>query len=84
MAHGVSCTCTRPAAAFHQILLLAERAVTGNGLARQVPFTATDDRGGSGSVNVGVPHSKKDIAGDNGQFFNSFDQVFMEKDTCSH
>lgn len=58
----------------NQILLRAERAGTGNGRVYQVHFTATDDQGGScsGSVKVGVPHSKKDTAGDNGQLFNSF------------
>ena len=58
----------------NQILLRAERAGTGNGRVYQVQFTAADDQGGScsGSVKVGVPHSKKDTAGDNGQLFNSF------------
>jgi hypothetical protein len=62
------------AASGNQILLRAERAGTGNGRVYVVHFTATDAEGAhcSGTVKVGVPHSKKDTAGDNGQLFNSF------------
>mgnify|MGYP001413959964 CR=1 FL=1 len=58
----------------NQILLRAERAGTGNGRVYQVHFTATDDQGGScsGSVKVGVPHSKKDSAVEGPQLYNSF------------
>ena len=58
----------------NQILLRAERAGTGNGRVYQVHFTATDDQGGScsGSVKVGVPHSKKDPALEGAQLYNSF------------
>jgi hypothetical protein len=58
----------------NQILLRAERAGPGNGRVYQIHFSATNGQGGScsGSVKVGVPQSKKDTAGDNGQLFNSF------------
>jgi|CXWL01.1.fsa_nt_gi hypothetical protein len=62
------------AASGNQILLRAERAGTGNGRVYQVHFTALDDQGGScsGSVKVGVPHSKKDPALEGAQLYNSF------------
>lgn len=58
----------------NQILLRAERAGTGNGRVYVVHFTATDAEGAhcSGSVKVGVPHSKKDPAGEGAQLYNSF------------
>ena len=62
------------AASGNQILLRAERAGTGNGRVYVVHFTATDGQGGScsGSVKVGVPHSKKDTASEGPQLYNSF------------
>ena len=58
----------------NQILLRAERAGTGNGRVYAVQFTASDGQGGncSGSVKVGVPHSKKDTAVEGPQLYNSF------------
>lgn len=58
----------------NQILLRAERAGTGNGRVYVVHFTASDGQGGncSGTVKVGVPHSKKDPAGEGPQLYNSF------------
>ena len=58
----------------NQILLRAERAGTGNGRVYVVHFTASDGQGGScsGSVKVGVPHSKKDTAVEGPQLYNSF------------
>lgn len=70
-----SCNPTRDAAVSgNQILLRAERAGTGNGRVYVVHFTATDDQGGScsGTVKVGVPHSKKDTAIEGPQLYNSF------------
>ena len=58
----------------NHILLRAERAGTGNGRVYVVQFTATDDQGGScsGTVKVSVPHSKKDMAIEGPQPYNSF------------
>lgn len=58
----------------HQILLRAERSGAGNGRVYVVHFTASDGQGGScnGTVQVSVPHSKKDTASNSGQFYNSF------------
>lgn len=56
-------------------LLRAERSGTGNGRVYQINFTADDGQGGacSGSVKVGVPHSKAaaDAIVDDGQNYNS-------------
>jgi hypothetical protein len=60
------------------VLLRAERSGTGNGRVYHIHFTADDGQGGacSGSVPVGVPHSKAigDSAFDNGELFNSLQQ----------
>lgn len=58
----------------NQILLRAERAGSSNGRVYMVHFTATDSHGAScnGTVKVGVPHSKKDTAGEGPQLYNSF------------
>jgi len=55
------------------VLLRAERSGTGNGRLYQIQFTADDGHGGTciGSVAVGVPHSKKDTAIDDGQKYDS-------------
>ena len=57
----------------NQVLLRAERAVTGNGRVYVVHFTATDDNGScNGSVTVGVPIAKNGTAGEGSQLYNSF------------
>lgn len=61
-----------PAVFGNQMLLRAERA--GTGRVYVVHFTATDVEGAhcSGTVKVGVPHSKKDTAVEGPQLHNSF------------
>ena len=58
----------------NDILLRAERAGTGNGRVYVVHFTATNTDGAhcSGTVNVSVPHDKKDPAVGGAQLYNSF------------
>lgn len=53
--------------------LRAERSGNGDGRVYNISFTADDGLGGtcSGSVDVGVPHDKKDTAKDSGQNFDS-------------
>jgi uncharacterized membrane protein len=54
-------------------LLRAERAGPANGRVYAVAFTASDDQGGmcTGTVTVGVPHSRKSVPVDDGQAFDS-------------
>lgn len=51
----------------------SERSGTGDGRVYVISFNAEDSNGAScmGSVNIGVPHDKKDTAVDNGQDFDS-------------
>lgn len=60
----------------NDILLRAERAGSGNGRVYVVQFTATNADGAhcSGTVNVTVPHNKKDQAIQGPQLHNSFGQ----------
>ncbi|MBJ6800279.1 PKD domain-containing protein [Geomonas propionica] len=54
-------------------LLRAERSGTGNGRVYRINFNAADGQGGActGSVTVGVPHSKNDAIVDDGQNYNA-------------
>ena len=60
----------------NDILLRAERTGTGNGRVYVIHFTATNAEGAqcSGTVNVTVPHNKKDQAIQGPQLYNSFGQ----------
>jgi hypothetical protein len=51
----------------------AERSGKGDGRVYEISFTADDGNGGTceGSVNVGVPHDKKDTPTDSGQDYDS-------------
>jgi len=51
----------------------SERSGTGDGRVYEISFIADDGNGGScsGSVDVGVPHDKKDTPVDSGQIFDS-------------
>jgi K319L-like, PKD domain len=54
------------------VLLRAERSGNGNGRVYHIHFTASDFEGSaSGVVTVGVPHNKKSVAIDGGEFFDS-------------
>lgn len=54
------------------VLLRAERAGSGNGRVYQINFVATDGfESCDGSVQVVVPHDRKDVAVDDGQIYDS-------------
>ena len=57
----------------HTAQVRAERDGNGNGRVYHISFTADDGRGGtcSGTVQVGVPHSKKGIPIDDGSQYDS-------------
>jgi hypothetical protein len=54
-------------------LVRSERSGNENGRVYNIGFIAQDDSGArcEGSVNVGVPHDKKDVAIDDGQLYDS-------------
>lgn len=55
------------------VMIRAERSGTGNGRVYQVNFMAIDDQGGSctGTVDLSVPHNRKDNLVDDGQLYDS-------------
>lgn len=56
----------------NKVLLRAERSGTANGRVYRIDFTASDGlESCSGSVSVTVPHSRKSIAEDDGQIYDS-------------